>query len=216
MKTHQARYFAKNMERLSRRDRIFINNPVIMQGMGLAPIVLPATTIQNAIILAVAMALLLTPTRVIATFLGRQTGFKFRAVLYSLIAGAVYVGVAYMMDIWFGQTMRTVGIYLPLLVLEPLVIKRYESPQRERISTSFKKGIITTIGFCLVLFIMATLREVLAYGTFAGIEVFRTQLLPMAALPMGGFILLGIVAALWRSAVNNFKKRVSLEVKKTR
>ena len=214
MKTHRARYFAENMERLSRRDRVFINNPVIMQGMGLAPIVLPATTVQNAIILAAAMALLLTPTRMIAAILGRFTGFKFRAVIYSITAGLVYIGAAYVLDIWFGQAVRNVGIYLPLLVLEPLVIKRYESQQKERLFTSIKKGVITTIGFCLVLFIVAGLREVLAYGTFAGIEVFRTRLLPMAALPMGGLISLGLLAALWRSLVNNFKKRVSLEVKR--
>lgn len=214
MKEHRIRYYSENMDRLSRRDRIFLNNPVIMQGLGLAPIIVPATTMYNALILAVAVALLLTPTRIIATLIGRRMGLKFRAVLYSLVAGGLFFGVLYIMDNYlFGQAMSNVGIYLPLLVLEPLVIKRYESLQKERISTSFKKGIITTVGFCLVLFLVAMLRELMAYGTFFGIEVFRSGLLPIAALPAGGLIIMGLVAAMWRSIVFSFKKRVSMGVK---
>lgn len=213
MKDSRVQYFAENMDRLSRRDRVFLNNPVIMQGLGLAPIVLPAITVQNALILAAAVALLLTPTRMIATFLGRLSKGRFRALIYVLTASVLYIGVSILLESWFGQTLRNVGIYLPLLVFEPLIIKRYESAQSERISTSFRKGNITTIGFCLVLFIVATLREVLAYGTFAGFEVFKTGMLPLMAYPAGGFIMLGILAAFWRSMVFNFKKRVSMGVK---
>ncbi|MDL2218972.1 electron transporter RnfE [Ruminococcaceae bacterium OttesenSCG-928-O06] len=214
MRDDRIRYFAKNMDRLSRRDRVFLNNPVIMQGLGLAPVVIPATTLGNAFILAVGVALLLTPTRMIATFIGQRTGsFLARAVTYALTAGVVYIGVGYIIDYLFGTGALAVGIYLPLLVLEPLIIKRYESPKRERLITSFKKGVITTIGFCLVLFLMAGLRELLALGTLGGIEILRVSLLPMASMPAGGFILLGLVASLWRGLVNTFKKNISLGVK---
>lgn len=215
MKNERVMYFAENMERLSRRDRIFLNNPVIMQGLGLAPIVMPATSIQNAVILAVAVILLLTPTRMMATFISRYVSDGLRAIVYVLTASVLYIGVSYIMDQYmFGTATQAVGIYLPLLVLEPLIIKRYGSAQRERISTSLKKGVITTVGFCLVLFIIAGLREILATGMLGGVPFVKEALLPLAGLPAGGFILLALVAALWRSGVNTFKKKVSLGVKK--
>ena len=213
MKNSRLQFFAERMDVLSRRDRIFINNPVIMQGLGLAPIVIPATNLQRALVLAVAVLLLLTPTRVLATFVGQHTGFKLRAVLYALTSGAVYIFVAYALEYLFGPAVRNVGIYLPLLVLEPLIIKRYESDSSERISTSFKKGMITTAGFCLALFVIAGMRELLAYGTLGGMEVFRVAVLPMASEPAGGFILVGLIAALWRGSINDFKKRVSMGAK---
>lgn len=213
MKAHRLQYYASNMDRLSRRDRVFLNNPVIMQGLGLAPIVLPATNIQNALIIGVAVALLLTPTRMIAGLLTRRMGYVFRAITYVLTAGVLYVGVAWLLDIWFGQAVNSVGIFLSLLVMEPLITKRYESAQRERLFTSLKKGVITTLGFLLVLFLVAGIRELLAAGTFAGVEVFRAGLLPMMSEPAGGFLLVGLLAALWRSIVFNFKKRISLGVK---
>ncbi len=213
MKADRLRYFADNMDRLSRRDRVLLNNPVIMQGFGIAPIVIPAVDVKTALVLALGVVLLLTPTRMLATFIGQHTGFKFRAIIYVLTAGLLYIGVGYAVDYVFGTAAASAGIYLPLLVLEPLIIKRYESPKRERITTSFKKGILTTIGFCLVLFIIAGTRELLASGTLAGVEILRVNLLPLAKMPAGGFILLGVVAAIWRGAVNNFKKNVSLGVK---
>ncbi len=213
MKEGRFRFYAENLDTLSRRDRVLLNNPVIMQGLGLAPVVIPANTVQNAFVLAVAVLLLLTPTRVIATAIGQRVGIGLRAVTYALTSGAVYFGVAMVMDSRFGTAASAVGIYLPLLVLEPLVIKRYESPKRERLFTSFKKGMITTAGFCLVLFIMAGLRELLAQGTLGGVEFFRGAPLPFARMPAAGFILLGLVAALWRGLVRTIKRNISAEVK---
>lgn len=214
MKDTRIRYFAENLETLSRRDRVFLNNPVIMQGLGLAPIVIPANTLQNAFILAVAVLLLLTPTRVIATAIGQRVGVGLRAVTYALTAGVLYFAVAMAMDFLFGIGLTAVGIYLPLLVLEPLIIKRYESPKRERVFTSFKKGMITTAGFCLVLFLVAAVRELLALGTLGGIEFFSGAPLPFAGLPAGGFIIVGLLAALWRGLVRAFKGSIATEVKK--
>lgn len=214
MKDSRIRYFAANMERLSRRDRVFINNPVIMQGLGLAPIVIAATTIQSAVMLALATAILLTPTRIIAAALSRRLSLTVRAIIYAVASGAVYFAVAWIMDILFANQTLQVGTYLPLMVLEPLVIKRYENPRRERITTSFRKGIITTIGFCLVLLLVAALREMLAFGTVGGIVMFRGPAWPMASMPAGGFILLGFIAAVWRGTVAAFKRNVGKGAKK--
>ncbi len=211
MKRSRAQFFQDNIDLLKRRDRIFLNNPVIMQGLGIAPIVIPATNLRNAVILAAAVLLLLTPTRMLATLIGQHTGYKFRAMLYVLTAGVVFIGVGYLLDILFGPAVQNVGIYLGLLVVEPLILKRYASPKRERLFTSFKKGMVTTLGFCLVLFVVAGTRELLATGQLYGAEVIRSSLLPLAAMPAGGFIVLGLVVALWRSAVAIFLRRVGAE-----
>lgn len=147
MNDNQIKYIADKMDVLSRRDRIFINNPVIMQGLGLAPIVIPAISIQNAIFLAIGVVFLLTPTRVIATFVGRHIKSKLRVIVYILVAGGLYIALSYFLLNFFPFAARQVGIYLPLLIFEPLIIKRYENNRKERISTSFKKGVITTAGF---------------------------------------------------------------------
>ena len=71
MKRHAAELITRDPERFFHHDRVFLNNPVVMQGMGLAPLVVLATSGQNAVMLAVAVALLLVPSRMLACLLSR-------------------------------------------------------------------------------------------------------------------------------------------------
>ena len=73
------------LARKVKRDRILLNNPVVMQGLGLAPLVVAVINVKNATMLAVAVALLLTPTRVIAAFLSRFSYFRFRGLTYACL-----------------------------------------------------------------------------------------------------------------------------------
>ncbi len=204
------------MTRIARRDRIFLNNPVIMQGMGLAPLVVAATTARNALMLSVAVILLLTPVRVIAALLARTGYYRFRGLIYCLTSATVYIGVYYALQAIFDVEILQLGIYLPLLVVEPLIIKRYERPQKERLVTALKKGLRTTCGYVLVLMLMGCVREVLTTATLfeQAIPRLPADLFPMASLPAGGFLLLGVVCAVWRSAVNRYKKYVNMEAKR--
>ena len=71
MRRSVAEMIVRDPEKYAHHDRVFLNNPVVMQGMGLAPLVVLATSGQNAVMLAVAVALLLVPSRVLACLLSR-------------------------------------------------------------------------------------------------------------------------------------------------
>lgn len=203
------------LARKVKRDRILLNNPVVMQGLGLAPLVVAAINVKNATMLAVAVALLLTPTRVIAAFLSRFSYFRFRGLTYTVTSAVVYAGVLWVMEHLFTSADITLlGLYLPLLVADPIILKRYERPQRERIRTAFRKGVITTAGYVLAMYVTAILREFLGTGVLFGFTLTKTPLFPMAQLPSGGFILLALMIALWRGGVNIVKRQMGLGVKR--
>ena len=71
MRRATAELIVKDPDKFAHHDRVFLNNPVVMQGMGLAPLVVLATGGQNAVMLAAAVALLLVPSRVLACLLSR-------------------------------------------------------------------------------------------------------------------------------------------------
>ena len=71
MRRATAELIVKDPGKFAHHDRVFLNNPVVMQGMGLAPLVVLATSGQNAVMLAAAVALLLVPSRVLACLLSR-------------------------------------------------------------------------------------------------------------------------------------------------
>ena len=195
--TNEERRRSEELRRKIKRDRVFLNNPVVMQGLGLAPLVVAATSLKNAVILGVAVLLLLTPTRILAALLSRFSYFRFRGLTYAFSAALIYVGVRWCV----GQ----------LLAADPIILKRYERPQRERVGTALRKGVITSIGYVLVMLIVGALREVIGAGTLYGMVVLQKPILPIAALPSGGFIFLAVLVALWRGFVTAAKHQLGVE-----
>ncbi|MEG0338934.1 MAG: Rnf-Nqr domain containing protein [Oscillospiraceae bacterium] len=215
MKPEQIKYYSQNMERIAHKDRLFLNNPVIMQGLGLAPLIVAATSMKSSIILSVTVLLLLTSTRVAAAILSQFSYFRFRGFTYSLTAAIMYIGVFAIINLIYpAADIANIGLYLPMLVVDPIIIKRYERPQKERVSTAFRKGILTTFGYIMIIMLMGVLREILGSGTIYNIPVGNFPVLPLAKLPAGGFILLALIIAIWRSCVNSFKKKINMEAKR--
>ena len=154
MKRHVAEMIARDPEKFAHHDRVFKNNPVVMQGMGLAPLVVLATSGRNAVMLAVAVALLLTPSRMLACLLSRLCPLRDerpapeelekkllpRAFVYSGSAAVVYLAVYPILNALFGTDLLTLGIYLPLLVVEPLLTYRFGRVQ-ETMHKAVSKGL---------------------------------------------------------------------------
>ena len=88
--------------------------------------------------------------------------------------------------------------------------RRCERPQRERVRTALRKGIITSLGYILMLLLISGLREFLGAGALMGTQVMKNALFPMAQLPSGGFILLALVMCVWRAAAASVKQQMSL------
>ena len=227
MKRVVAEMIERDPERFAHHDRVFKNNPVVMQGMGLAPLVVLATTGRNALMLAVAVALLLTPSRVLACLLSRLFPLRDeqpapeelekkllpRALVYSGCAAVVYLAAYPILNAIFGTDLLTLGIYLPLLIVEPLLTYRFGRVQ-ESVHKAFSKGLRITVGYALILLILGCLREWLALGSVFGVQLAR-PVLPMAGMPAGGFIVLGVVCAVWRALARKQKEYLKTEARGT-
>ena len=227
MKRVVAEMIERDPERFAHHDRVFKNNPVVMQGMGLAPLVVLATTGRNALMLAVAVALLLTPSRVLACLLSRLFPLRDeqpapeelekkllpRALVYSGSAAVVYLAAYPILNAIFGTDLLTLGIYLPMLIVEPLLTYRFGRVQ-ESVHKAVSKGLRITVGYAMILLILGCLREWLALGSVFGVQLGR-PVLPMAGMPAGGFIVLGVVCAVWRALARKQKEYLKTEARGT-
>ena len=225
MKQRKAEVILRDPGRYAHHDRIFLNNPVIMQGMGLAPLVVLATSGRSALMLAAAVALLLTPSRLLSFLLSKLVPLQEhaseeelrakllpRGLLYCGTAAVVYMAVYPILDRLFGVELLTLGIYLPMLVVEPLIIYRYGRVQ-ETVRKALSKGVRVTVGYAVVLLLVGCIREWLAAGTVFGFAVGDAVLLPLASMPAGGFLLLGVLSAVWRALAARYKAFLTNEAR---
>ena len=224
MKRSIAEQIVRNPDKYAHHDRVFLNNPVVMQGMGLAPLVVLATSGKNAVMLAVAVLLLLTPSRLLACLLSRAVPLRDeqpaaeelekkllpRGLIYCGSAAVVYLGMYPLLNHLFGVDLLSLGVYLPLLTIEPLLIYRFGRVQ-ERPRKAFSKGLRITVGYALILLLVGCVREFLAQGSLFGVALSIRAPLPMASMPAGGFIVLGVLCAVWRAMANWHKKDLKTE-----
>ena len=228
MKRSIAELITHDPEKFAHHDRVFKNNTVVMQGMGLAPLVVLATPGKNALMLAVAGALLLTPSRMLACLVSRLFPLRDeqpapeelekkllpRALVYSGSAAVVYLAAYPILNAVFGTDLLMLGIYLPMLVVEPLLTYRFGRVQ-ETVHKAVSKGVRITVGYALLLLVVGVVREWLSLGTVFGAPVGRWALLPLAKMPAGGFIVLGVLCAIWRAAAAKRKEYLKKEARDT-
>ena len=226
MRKATAELILKDPDRFAHHDRVFLNNPVVMQGMGLAPLVVLATTAHNGVMLAAAVALLLVPSRVLACLLSRAFPLRDeqpaqeelekkllpRGLIYSGSAAVVYLAVYPILNALFGVDLLALGIYLPMLVVEPLLIYRFGRVQ-ETMQKAVSKGLRITLGYVLLLLLLGCVREWMALGTVFGLPLLSRPVLPMASMPAGGFIVLGVLCAVWRALAQKRKAYLTKEAR---
>ena len=109
----------------------------------------------------------------------------------------VYLAAYPILNAMPGTSLLTLGIYLPLLVVEPLLTYRFGRVQ-ETLHKAVSKGLRITVGHALLL-MLGCVREWLALGTVFGTPVGQRAVLPMAGMPAGAFIVPGVLCAVWRA-----------------
>ena len=197
-----------------RADHIWLSNPVLVRGLGLAPVIGAALDGQRALMLCIAALILVTFTRVLAVAVCHLTKNRFRPVIYCYSAALLYIPTYVLLYRLFGTDLSLLGIYLPILVVEPAIVKRMEFSELEPVKDAFRHGFNNALGMCIVLLLVGCLRELLATGAVFGNVILHNALLPMAALPAGGFVIFGILAAVWCAAANLYTDYKHEEVRR--
>ena len=134
-----------------------------------------------------------------------------RSILYSGSAAVVYLAAYPILNRLFGVSLLVLGIYLPMLVVEPLLTYRFGRVQ-ETMKKAVSKGIRITVGYGLLLLLLGCVREWLSAGTVFG-HVLSRPVLPMAGMPAGGFIVLGVLCAVWRTLAGKYKNYLTSEAR---
>ena len=201
-----------NWDNTVRKRKVTLSNPVFIKGLALAPMAVAATTLKNSLIMSLAVILLLTPTRVITSLITRRMSVPLKTFFYPLASAMVFGCAYYAMYRILGTTAFSLGVYLPVLVVDPLIVKNFEKTRKESFRYSIINGVRNTAGFVVACLLLGTVRELLAFGTIGGIAVMGIRLMPMAQYTFGGFLVIGIIGALWNMGVNMYHDRLEREV----
>jgi len=179
--------------------------------LGLCPLLAVSGTVVNAIGLGLATTLTLVFSNLAVSLARRALRPEIRIPAYVLIIASVVTVIQLLMQAWFHDLYRVLGIFIPLIVTNCAIIGRAEAfASRNAPLPSVIDGLATGLGFCLALVALGALREIVGRGTlmsqaslmFGDLgESLQLTLIPdhpgflLAMLPPGAFIGLGLLIA---------------------
>lgn len=194
------------------------NNPAIVQLLGLCPLLAVSNTATNALGLGLATLLVLVCTNTMISLFRRQIPHEIRIPIYVMIIATTVTAVQLLMNAYTYSLYQSLGIFIPLIVTNCIVIGRAEAfASKNSVMHAAFDGFAMGLGMTLSLFVLGALREIIGNGTlFDGIhlllgdwakslriEFFHNDSnLLLAILPPGAFIGFGIILAaknIWES-----------------
>ncbi len=188
---------------LMRNAGIF--NPVLVQAVGLCPVVAMATSVKTAALLAAISAVIITLSELFASLFLKSVPRWIRIGIYIILGGALVVPFMIIIERTNEPLFGSLGIYLPIMAVNSLNVLRCER-FAVKISplSALLDGITASVGYSAVLVLVGLIREVLGSGSIFGYRFFEGRTLSGLLLPFGGFLLLGFAGALLRTLISKF------------
>lgn len=182
-------------------------NPILVSGMVIAPVIVLANNFNDAVMLVAAFSLITFFTLVISSFVPKSIVYTIRIILYTLIGAVVYVPSVILLEYLMPDGVEAIGIFFPLFITNSFIVTRSESI----FFLETKGKMLLDIIFCIIgydaaVLIFAAVREILASGTIGGKITGMPASFRVFEHPFGGFILLGLFAALFRSILLLIKR----------
>ena len=185
---------------------IVISNPLFVLALGFCPALAVSTSVDNAIGMSVGVAFVLLGSNLIVSAIRKAVPNIVRIPVFIVIIATFVTVVNLVFHAFVPSLYESLGIYLPLIVVNCIILGRAEAfASKNPVTSSIADALGVSIGFLLALFIISFLRESLGTGSVSifGFKLFTLPVLgdnPMTLfiLPPGAFLVMALLLALFK------------------
>jgi electron transport complex protein RnfE len=174
---------------------IIKDNPTFVLVLGLCPTLAVSVSVANGIGMGVAATFVLLGSSIIVSLVRDFIPGKIRIPCYIVII-ATFVTIAELcMKAYSPALNRSLGIYVPLIVVNCMVLGRAEAfACKNNLSRSFFDGLGMGVGFTLALILISAIREFLGSGQILGhILIKGFEPVFIFGMPSGALLVIGLL-----------------------
>lgn len=178
---------------------IWNENPIFRMVIGICSALAVTTAANNGIAMGMALTFVLTCSSILISILRNVIPAKVRIPCYIIVVATFTTVVDLFMKAYFPALYEVMGIFIPLIVVNCIVLARAEAfaskvgPIR---ATADALGM--GLGYTWAITLISMIRELMGAGTLFGYQVMGDGFTPwiIAILPPGAFIVMGILVGL--------------------
>ena len=165
--------------------------------LGLCPTLAVTTVADNGLGMGLATTFVLTCSNTLISAIRQLVPRKVRIASYIVIIASFVVIVELFMQAYFYRLYRILGIFIPLIVVNCIILGRAEAfASKKPLPNAVADGLGIGLGFTISLTLLGALREILGKGTlFSAISLFGPDFMPFTFMvqPPGAFVCLGLL-----------------------
>ncbi len=181
------------------------DNPIFKQVLGICSTLAVTNLVLNTTVMCVALVFTVSLSSASVSLLRTLTPRNIRMMVETLIIAFYVIIVDILLKAYWPEMSTNLGPYVGLIITNCIVMGRCEAfGNSNPPGRAFLDGAFSALGYSFILLIIATFREVLGMGTFAGLPVpfFSGPAWDkwiIMVMPPGAFFMLAIVIWVFRS-----------------
>ena len=192
------------------KDGILTSNPSLKLVLGTCPTLALTTMAMNGIYMGIAVTFVLICSNVFISMLRKVIPNQVRIPAFVLIIATFVTIVRLVLDKLLPDLYESLGLYLPLIVVNCIILARAESfASKNGCLASACDGLFMGIGFMLALTLMGAFREILGAGAIFGVTLWDFQI-SFFSSSAGAFFTYAVFIAVFSlvsSLIANHKKK---------
>lgn len=178
-------------------------NPVLVLLLGLCPTLGVTTSAMNGLGMGLATTFVLTMSNLVIALIKNQVPAKVRIPIFIVVIASFVTIVDLFMAGYAPSLHKQLGIFIPLIVVNCIVLGRAEAfASKNNLISAVIDGVGMGLGFAFALTILGSIREILGSGSIFGLKFIPGDAVLIFILQPGAFLTLGFMIAL----INKLKK----------
>lgn len=164
--------------------------------LGLCPVLAVTKSVESGVGMGLATTFVLVCSNILVSLLRKVIPPKVRIACFIIIIATFVTVVELVMQAFAYPLFLTLGIFIPLIVVNCIVLGRSEAfASKNNLIRSTADGLGIGTGFTLSLGALGGVRELLGYGTLLGKDIMPASFEPftIAIEAPGAFICLGLM-----------------------
>lgn len=190
------------------RNGINKTNPVVVSVLGICSALAITNQVENAIAMGLGVTFVVMASSGFISLMRNIIPSKLRMVTYMVVISIFTISVQMFLAGFFPAIEKQLGAYVGLIITNCIVMGRAEAyAVKNPVRYSLVDGFANGMGYTLVLILVASVREILANGTWLGLAVMPASWpnWVVMSLAPGGFFVLAIFVWLIRIWANYYE-----------
>lgn len=189
-------------------DPLMDNNPITRQVLGICSALAVTVKVELAVVMTLALTFVLTMSNTLVSIFRNQIPHNVRIIVQLTIIASLVVLADLMLKGFMYDVSKELSVFVALIITNCIVLGRADGfAMNNSVKDSFIDGFANSLGYGIILVLVAIFREFLGSGTIYGVTIFPESLYGngyidngLMLLAPGAFIVLGLIIWVQRTA----------------